>query len=145
MPNFSTVQEVLENYKAAAEAQDVEQFLTNYNEDIHLFDCWGSWECKGKENWRSSVTAWFSDLENEGVDLRVSFTDSKIDEGTDVAFARCNVTFAGHKRLDGSKLREMTNRFTFGFRKIENEWKIVHEHSSLPIDLETFKGMMKST
>ncbi|WP_429875579.1 nuclear transport factor 2 family protein [Fictibacillus sp. NRS-1165] len=37
------------------------------------------------------------------------------------------------------KLRQITNRFTFGLKKENNSWKIIHQHSSLPISMETGK------
>jgi ketosteroid isomerase-like protein len=31
-------------------------------------------------------------------------------------------------------------RATVGFRKIDGKWMIIHEHFSVPINMETFEG-----
>ena len=47
--SFSTVEEVLENYKTSVSERDVEKFLRSYSENINLYDCWGKWDCKLKK------------------------------------------------------------------------------------------------
>lgn len=44
---------------------------------------------------------------------------------------------------DDQVLRSISNRWTWVMKKYEDGLKIVHEHSSLPINMETFRGMMK--
>jgi len=138
---FSTVQEVLENYKTSIFERDVEKFLHSYSENIHLYDCWGKWECNGLWEWRKAVESWFQELSEEGVDLIVTFSDMSIEEGKSVAFAKCAITFSAYTQSSSEKLRQITNRFTFGLCKMNESWQIVHEHSSLPIDSATGKGM----
>ena len=65
----------------------------------------------------------------------------EIDEGELVAFAKCSITFSAYAQSSSEKLRQITNRFTFGLCKVDESWQIVHEHSSLPIDPATGKGM----
>ena len=139
--SFSTVEEVLENYKTSVLEKDVEKFLRSYSENIHLYDCWAKWECNGLEEWRKSVESWFQELSDEGIDLKVTFSDMSTEEGESVAFANCAITFAAYAQSSSEKLRQITNRFTFGLCKMNDSWQIVHEHSSLPIDPATGKGM----
>ncbi|WML49029.1 nuclear transport factor 2 family protein [Neobacillus sp. PS3-34] len=137
---FSKVQDVLENYKSAIYEKDVERFLSAYAPDIHIYDCWGHWESAGISQWRETVKAWFTGLTEEGVLLKVDFNDLVVEENTNLAFVHCAVTFAAHNE-SGEKLRQMTNRFTFGLRKENESWTITHEHSSLPINMENGKGI----
>ncbi|RDI36435.1 YybH family protein [Falsibacillus pallidus] len=137
---FTKVQDVLDNYQKAVHEQDVEKFVSTYAEDVHIFDCWGKWECEGAESWRASVVDWFNGLKAEEVTLKVLFSDTVIEESGELAFIHSNVTFAAHNAAD-EKLRQMTNRFTFGLKRADGEWKVTHEHSSLPISMETGKGM----
>ena len=139
--SFLTVQDVLENYKTSIFERDVEKFLGSYSKEIHLYDCWGKWECNGLSEWRESVESWFQELSEEGVDLKVTFSDISIEECESVAFAKCTITFAAYAQSSSEKLRQITNRFTFGLCKVNESWQIVHEHSSLPIDSATGKGM----
>jgi ketosteroid isomerase-like protein len=139
--SFSTVEEVLENYKTSVSERDVEKFLRSYSENISLYDCWNKWECNGLSDWRKSVESWFQELSEESLNLKVTFSDMSIEEGESVAFAKCAITYAAYVQSSSEILRQITNRFTFGLCKVDGSWQIVHEHSSLPIDPATGKGM----
>ncbi|MBL0387449.1 nuclear transport factor 2 family protein [Tumebacillus sp. ITR2] len=137
---YSTVQDVLETFKSAVYEKDVARYLSIYAGDIHMFDCWGDWECVGLSQWEEIVKDWFGGLQEEGVTLKTEFDDVVVQENSNLAFVHCNVTFAAYNESD-EKLRHMTNRFTFGLRKDAESWSIVHQHSSLPISMETGKGI----
>ncbi|MGG1575723.1 YybH family protein [Fictibacillus sp. NRS-1165] len=137
---LNTVQDVLDNYKSAIYEKDVERYVSTFASDIHIYDCWGDWECIGISQWEEIVKEWFNGLSEEGVLLRTDFADLVIEENSDLAFIHCAVTFAAHNE-SGEKLRQMTNRFTFGLRKENESWAISHSHSSLPISMETGKGI----
>ncbi|KZE69156.1 hypothetical protein AWM68_02500 [Fictibacillus phosphorivorans] len=143
MIGISKVQDVLENYKSAVYEKDAEKFLSIYASDVHIYDCWGKWESKGISSWRENVIKWFTGLSEDGELLKVDFNDLRIEEETNVAFVYCAVTFAAYKGDSGEKLRQITNRFTFGLKKVNESWFITHEHSSLPIDMQTGKGMFE--
>ncbi|MBH0160516.1 YybH family protein [Fictibacillus sp. 26RED30] len=138
---ISKVQDVLENYKSAVYEKDVDQFLSTYAADVHIYDCWGNWECKGISSWRENVVMWFNSLSEDGNLLKVDINEVTIEENTSVAFVHCAVSFVAYSEQSGEKLRQMTNRFTFGLKKINESWVITHEHSSLPIDMNTGKGI----
>lgn len=138
------VQEVLANYKTAVEEKDVEKFMSGYAPDIHIYDCWMNWEIKGNALWKEIVSGWFAELRAEGVLLKVDFHDVVIEESSSLAFVHCAVTYTGHQESSGEKLRQMINRFTFGLKKMDGSWLITHEHSSLPINPETGKGIFDS-
>jgi ketosteroid isomerase-like protein len=50
-----TIEGVLENYKQAVNERDTDRFLKMYSSDVHIYDCWGSWECRGIDAWRVYV------------------------------------------------------------------------------------------
>lgn len=137
---FSEVQEVLENYKSAIYEKDVERFLSSYASDIHIYDCWETWESIGISKWRETVKEWFKGLSEEGVLLQVDFNDLVVEESSDLAFVRCAVKFAAQNN-SAEIIRQMTNRFTLCLKKENESWSIFHEHSSLPINIETGKGI----
>ncbi|MBH0168194.1 YybH family protein [Fictibacillus sp. 18YEL24] len=141
MTAISKVQDVLENYKSAVYEKDVDQFLSTYATDVHIYDCWGNWECKGISSWRENVVMWFNSLSEDRNLLKVGFNDVTLEENTSVAFVHCAVSFVAYSEQSGEKLRQMTNRFTFGLKKVNESWVITHEHSSLPIDMNTGKGI----
>lgn len=138
---FSKVQDVLEIYKTAVYEKDVEKFLSMYAPEIHIYDCWGKWEVKDLFSWKKNVAEWFNGLNEDGVLLKVDFRDLVVEEDANLAIVYCTVTFTAYKQEAGEQLRQMTNRFTYGLKKVNESWFIAHEHSSLPINIETGKGI----
>lgn len=138
---FLKVQDVLENYRTAIYEKDVEKFLSMYAPNVHIYDCWGNWESKGISSWKENVVDWFNGLSEDGILLNVEFNDLVVEEDSDLAFVHCAVTFAAYQEDSGEKLRQITNRFTYGLKKVNGSWVIAHEHSSLPISIETGKGI----
>ncbi len=90
--------DVLELYKTAIFEQDVEKFLSVHTEDVHIYDCWGDWECRGISERRKNVTEWFSGLKEEAEVLKVLFNEVKIEESNTVAFIHCEVVFAAYTK-----------------------------------------------
>ncbi|HWV22609.1 MAG TPA: nuclear transport factor 2 family protein [Thermomicrobiales bacterium] len=131
------VQDVFDTYCTAVYEKDVDAYIDLYSKDVHVFDAWGDFEVTGLLRWREMTEAWFGSLGDERVP--VTFSTVEIRASGDVAFAHAAVTFAG-ETAGGERLREMTNRFTFGLCREDDGWKIVHQHSSLPIDMATMKA-----
>jgi ketosteroid isomerase-like protein len=44
---------------------------------------------------------------------------------------------------DGKEVRSMQNRFSWGLKRVGNAWKIVHEHTSVPIGFSDLKGILQ--
>lgn len=126
------VEKALQGYVAAVAAQDVEAFVGLYDERVHVFDAWGRWEYVGLEAWRGMVTEWFGSL--GGGRVEVVFSEVACFTGQGVAFGHAIAAFTGYS-AEGERLHSMTNRLSLGLEKTDTEWKIVHEHSSLPVDM----------
>ena len=135
-----TVSQVLAAYKAAVNAKDVDTFVSLYDEDMVIFDMWGEWSYKGVESWRRIVTDWFGSLGNER--LIVELDNAQVITEHNIAIAHAFVIFKGIS-AEGETLRAMENRFTWVLRNREGVWKILHEHSSAPIDFETSKVILQ--
>jgi len=84
------------------------------------------------------AAGWFNSLGEERVEVGFDRVSSSV--GDEVAFGSAAVTFSGIS-ADGTRLRSITNRVTMGLEKRAGVWKIAHEHSSLPIDMPTGKGI----
>ncbi|WKA50690.1 SgcJ/EcaC family oxidoreductase [Planococcus liqunii] len=132
---FATVQDLLTNYTEALYAGDAEKFLSGYAADVHIFDCFEQWEYGGIEAWRAFVTEWFSGMEQEGAKLRAEVKSQTAEEYEDSAHVHGIISFAALDQF-GQPLRKTKNRFTFVLRKVDGSWRIVHEHSSVPVHME---------
>ena len=133
---MSDVTAVLEAYREAVHAKDVDAFVAIFADDVRVFDMWGAWSYDGIDAWREMAEGWFGSLGDELV--RVDFDDVRTTVGEDVAVVSAFVTFAGLS-ADGEELRSLNNRLTWGLRKRDGTWKVVHEHTSAPVDTATGK------
>jgi uncharacterized protein (TIGR02246 family) len=130
---------MLDSYRAAVLAKDVDAFVVLYDRNVRVFDTWGTWSYDGIEAWRGMVTEWFGSLGSERV--AVEMDDIETIAGADVAVAHAVVTYKGLS-AEGKELRSMQNRLTWALRREGGGWKIVHEHTSAPVDFETMKAML---
>jgi uncharacterized protein (TIGR02246 family) len=136
----SEVGAVLEEYRDAVHAKDVDRFVAIFSDDVRVFDMWGTWSHDGIDAWREMAEGWFSSLGDELV--RVEFDDVQTTVGDEVAVLSAFVTFAGLSAA-GDELRSLNNRLTWGLRKTGGRWKVVHEHTSAPVELATGKVDLK--
>lgn len=86
------------------------------------------------------VADWFGSLGSEQV--IVELNNAQVITEHSIAIAHAFVTFKGIS-ADGETLRAMQNRFTWLLKNREGVWKILHEHSSAPIDFETSKVILQ--
>ena len=137
---MSDVGSLLEAYRDAVHAKDVDAFVAIFADDVRVFDMWGAWSHDGIDAWREMAEGWFGSLGDERV--RVEFDNVQTTVGEDVAVLSASVTFAGLS-ADGNELRSMNNRLTWGLRKTAGTWKVVHEHTSAPVEMATGKVDLK--
>jgi uncharacterized protein (TIGR02246 family) len=133
---MSDVRALLDAYRDAVRAKDVDAFIAIFADDVRVFDMWGTWSHDGIDSWREMAVGWFGSLGDELV--QVDFDDVQTTIGDDTAVLSAFVTFAGLS-ADGAELRSMNNRLTWGLRKTGGSWKVVHEHTSAPVELATGK------
>lgn len=65
-------------YTEAVYRKDVGAFAALYDQDIHVFDMWGTWSLSGLNAWRDMASAWFSSLGNERVVVTFDSQESTV-------------------------------------------------------------------
>lgn len=135
-----SIARVLESYKAAVHAKDVDAFMRLYNPDVRVFDAWGVWSYDGADAWQRAVEGWFTSLGTERV--KVTFDAVKISEGRESAVVSAIVTYAGVS-AQGEDLRSMQNRLTWALKVSGHVLRIAHEHTSAPIGFEDQKAILQ--
>jgi ketosteroid isomerase-like protein len=129
---------LFDRYAAAVRAKDVDAFLSVYDENVRVFDLWQRWLYEGGAEWRENIEGWFAATGDDATD-RPEFTDIHVTSGGEVAGAHATVTYAAYN-ADGEQIRALPNRITWILRKTPaGDWKVVHEHTSAPVDQETDK------
>ncbi len=124
------IEQVVEAYTAAVHAKDAGAFAALYAEDTRNFDMWGSFSYEGSAAVRTMAEGWFGSV---GTDqIRVEFLEVRETVDDDVAVASAFIKFRGISAA-GEELRSMTNRISWGLRRTPDGWRIVHEHTSVPL------------
>jgi ketosteroid isomerase-like protein len=137
MTDFASLFDI---YKQAIFQKDLEAFVSIFDEKVRVFDMWQRWTYDGLPAWREMAAGWFTSLDtNRDV---VSFEDIQIEETGDLAFANALVRFTAVS-AEGKELRYLENRLTWVARKKGGVWKIIHEHTSGPIDFESMKVILR--
>lgn len=136
-----TFDTLLQRYAQAVYNKDVEGFVSVYDSNVCIYDTWNEWESHGTEAVRAMATGWFESLGKEKV--RVEFTQVEVFQSAH------QTVWVGAFKFDGLSeddeiLRSISNRWTWVIKESDEGFKVVHEHSSLPVNMETFKGIMKA-
>jgi ketosteroid isomerase-like protein len=128
----------IETLVAAIRATDLEAVKPIYAPDIVSFDVGAPLQHVGAEakwkNWADAFAVFQPPL---GVEMR----DLTITLGGDVAFARSFNRLSGTLK-NGSTSPGFWVRATYCFRRIDGNWLIVHDHASVPLDLEDGRALL---
>jgi uncharacterized protein (TIGR02246 family) len=134
----SSVQSVFDRYTAAVQASDADSLLALYADDVHVYDLMAPFERHGKESGREMIAAWLGNKEEK---QSCTIEDLHVDESGDLAVARASVRYEVNMP-DGTH-HGMWNRATWALRRIEGEWKIVMEHTSVPLGAEDMQPVFE--
>jgi ketosteroid isomerase-like protein len=121
----------------AVRAGDLDGVMSSYAPDVVTFDIVAPLQKLGadgkRENWRSVFATYQPPLGYEVRDVAIAVSG-------DVAFAHSLNRVSGTLR-NGSQIAQWL-RWTACFRKIGAEWRIVHDHVSVPTDFATGRAML---
>jgi uncharacterized protein (TIGR02246 family) len=117
---------LIEGWSKAVREQDVQAIRASHDPDILMFDVPPPFLSRGLEAYMATWDMFFA---CQAKPVQFYFRDVDITAGADVAFAtaigRCCDLSSGEKV-------ELEFRLTMGFRKQDGQWRIVHEHHSIP-------------
>ena len=134
------VARMLDAYREAVYAKDVDAFASLYDTNVHVFDMWGAWSLQGIAAWRGMAEGWFGSLGDERVRVEFDDVQSRVDES--MACGHATVTYSA-QAPDGATLRSLSNRMTVVLQRRGEAWKVVHEHTSAPIEHQTLKARLQ--
>jgi ketosteroid isomerase-like protein len=134
------VLQVIESYKEAVLTKNIDSFCDLYDTDVHIFDMWGKWSIRGIKAWRSMAQGWFSSLGTEHVIVEARNIESVVTGEMAIGHAIFTYTAVSAK---GENLRSLDNRITIALKYNGVDWKIIHEHTSAPINHGSLKADLK--
>jgi len=127
------IQDYFAIYKQSAWGRDTESMIGLYADSVVIFDMWNQGYQTGLNEWSVVIKDWLGSLGDENVN--VIFEMIEIHEGQEVGFGSALVTFQAISP-ENTIVRSMKNRITLGFIRENGEWKVIHQHTSAPINSE---------
>ena len=134
------VRERVEDLARAIHAKDIDGVMSLYAPNLVSFDIHAPLLYVGAERkrrfWEGAFAAYSGPIIYEFHDLNVT-TDG------DLAFVHSVAHMKG--TLANGQTKDMWVRWTACFRRIDGEWRIVHDHVSVPADLEHGQALVNLT
>jgi ketosteroid isomerase-like protein len=131
------IRQQIEKLAEGIREKDLEALRRLYATDVVSFDVEPPLQHVGPDgklqNWARAFT-FFQDVRYEVRDLTVIV-------GGEVAIGHAFGRLSGTLR-DGTATSGMWVRGTFCFQQIDDEWLIVHDHVSVPLDIASGKGLV---
>ncbi len=135
-PDQDEIQCIIAGQLRAVCAKDIDGIMAGYADDAVIFDVKPPFCTKGKEAWREM---WNTVLPYLPECLNAQTRDLKIMIEGDLAVAHWMFRFRAQE--NGQAAPQTWMRVSSVYRKHNNGWCIVHEHSSVPFDPLTGKAM----
>jgi ketosteroid isomerase-like protein len=134
------IQAMYGKWAKAFEAKDVNGVMAMYapGAELTAYDVVPPLQYKGSDAYRKDYTDFFAQFDGP---IHADVSDTHIDAGHDVAFAYGVERLTG-KMTNGTPV-DMWMRWTDGWKRMaDGQWRIVHEHVSVPVDMATGKARM---
>ena len=129
---------ICDGYTRAVREKNVDAFLGLYDPAARVFDTWGVWSHEGEQARRKVIEQWFGSLGEERVAVTFDRVQTTVTSG--LASLSARVVYAAISPT-GAELRSMQNRLTWVLKPDRGSWKIIHEHTSVPIGPD-LKGLL---
>jgi uncharacterized protein (TIGR02246 family) len=136
--DLPAIRAVIDAIAKAVRTNDVGAFLAHAAPDIVVFDLIPPLEHKGEEAVRRSWSFALGSFEGP-IEYEVDHLDISI--SGDIAFSRSLAHYGGTTK-EGTRITNHL-RSTLGFRKIEGQWKVIHEHLSVPFDMKSGRALLE--
>ena len=125
----SRIKALLEAWAAAVRRHDIPAILTHHAPDMVMFDVPPPLQCKGIEAYERTWDLFFR-YHKPGAAFDVQ--ELAVTAGEDVAFAAVIMRCGPDSSSNPADKDGFLFRLTVGLRKVDGNWRITHEHHSVP-------------
>lgn len=130
------IRQAMQRWQDAIQTKDVNQIMSNYTPDIIAYDAVLQLRFKGKEaygkHWQACLEMCTNDMVFEPEEVHISVSG-------ELALVYCLIR-CGEKDESG-KQNVAWMRMTTGYKKVDGQWLIEHEHFSAPFDMASYKAL----
>jgi ketosteroid isomerase-like protein len=130
---------MLGKWEKAFEAKDVNGVMAMYatGQAVTAYDIVPPLEYKGADAYRKDYSDFFAQIDGP---LHVDFRDGHVEVGSDLAVAYGLERISG--KLKGGAPLDVWVRYDSDYKKIDGRWRDIHDHVSVPADLNTGKAAL---
>ncbi len=121
------IRELIQRWAGAVREHNYEAILADRDPDIVMFDVPPPFCSRGINEYQQTWDLFFNNYhrQSDAFDVR----ELEVTAGRDVAFAVATMRCGPNEKGRGD---QSDFRLTIGLRKIEDRWRVVHEHHSVP-------------
>lgn len=131
-PDEARIRQLHDEFEAAIKAKDLDRIMAQYAQDVVAFDAVGALQFSGVPEYHAHWKRCFEFCQGEGF---FEVHDLHIEVGGDLAYGRM-LNHCGGTNEQG-QLQTAWMRGSRVWRRQDGEWRVVHEHFSMPFDMET--------
>lgn len=129
---------LIEDWVKALRARDIDGVMANYASDVVVFDIDPPLHYEGADKLRAKWEGMFKSFKGP-IDYRVQ--DVEVIASDETAFSH-SLNFISATGKDGKKTQTWL-RATICYKKIDGNWRVTHEHVSVPFDPETGQASLE--
>ena len=136
-PDEAEIRELMAQWRSALCARDLDRMMLLYAPEVLFFDVVPPYQHKGAEAYRRTWENCFPYLPES---LDSEMRDLSVTVHGDGAFAHCLQRITDKKTGNPATCNWV--RVTVCYQRIAGQWKVVHEHVSIPYDPRTNKVVL---
>jgi ketosteroid isomerase-like protein len=125
------IRQLIDGWARAIRDKNIKAGISHYAPDILLYDLAPPLLHRGVDMYEKELAEWFATFQGS---LGFEVHDLSVTAGDGVAFATSLNRISG-KRTSGEQT-DVWVRATVGFAKKDGEWKVTHEHFSVPFYMD---------
>lgn len=133
------ISHLLANWQRAFEAKDVKGVMAMYAPGAQLvaYDIVPPLQYKGADAYAKDYGEFFGQFDGP---LHVEIRDDHVEVSGSLAVAYGLERISG--KLKSGQPVDSWLRYTSAFKKIDGQWRDIHDHVSVPVDMNTGKGAL---
>lgn len=123
------IKRLLESWAAAVRRHDLAAILAHHDRDVVMFDLPPPLQCRGIEAYERT---WDLLFRYHKPGTAFDFREPAVTAGADVAYAVAIIWCGPGSSSNPMDMDGFLFRLTVGLRKVDRDWRITHQHHSVP-------------